>query len=189
MNAFSTDAAWYLMRSSGIVSLVLLTIVVVLGIATFNRWRPARLPRFVTAGLHRTISLLSVVFLAVHVVTAVADPYASLGVAAVLVPFVAGKSALEVGLGALSVDALVALIVSSLLRARITPRAWRSIHRLAYLAWPLALAHAFGMGTDASSAWLEAVGAVCIAAVAGSLAWRVGAARDPKRLEPRAVPA
>jgi hypothetical protein len=71
----------------------LLTGVFVLGIATFRRWRPAQLPRFVTASLHRSISLLAVVFLGIHVVTAVADPYAAVGVAAVVVPFVAGRSA------------------------------------------------------------------------------------------------
>ena len=65
------------------------------------RWRPGRLPRFVTPSLHRSISLLAVLFLAVHVVTAVVDPYALVSVTAVFVPFVAAKSAFWVGLGAL----------------------------------------------------------------------------------------
>ncbi len=186
-SVFASRAVWYLMRSSGVVSLVLLTGVFVLGVATFRRWRPARTPRFVTASLHRTVSLLAVVFLTVHVVTAVADPYAVVGVAATVVPFVAGRSALWVGLGALSLDLVVALIASSLLRARVVTRVWRGIHWLAYLALPLALAHSFGMGSDAGSLWLEAIGGACIAAVCASVLWRVGASRDAKHLEPRAV--
>jgi sulfoxide reductase heme-binding subunit YedZ len=189
MSGLSSNADWYLMRASGVVSLALLTVVLVLGIATFKRWRPVGLPRFVTASLHRTISLLSVVFLAVHVATAVADPYASVGLAAVVVPFAAGKSPLWVGLGAVSVDIVAALVVSSLLRARMTPRLWRMVHWLAYLAWPLALAHSFGTGSDASSRWLEVVGAVCVAAVAAVSVWRLGAAREPKHREPRPVTA
>jgi methionine sulfoxide reductase heme-binding subunit len=189
MSAFSTNATWYLMRSSGVVALVLLTAVVVLGIATNRRWRPTRMPRVVTAALHRTVSLLAVAFLGVHVVTAAVDPYAVVGPAAVIVPFVAGRSALWVGLGALSLDIIAALIVSSLLRARVSPRLWRGIHWLAYLAWPLALAHSFGSGTDASSPWLEATGAVCIASVVAGVLWRISAERGAKHLEPRAVTA
>ena len=188
-SAFSSSATWYLMRASGGVALVLLTAVLVLGIATNRRWRPGRAPRVVTARLHRTISLLAVAFLGVHVVTAVIDPYAVVGAAAVVVPFLAGKSAFAVGLGALSLDVVAALVVSSLLRARVPAALWRGIHWLAYLAWPLALAHSFATGTDASSLWLELTGAVCIAAVAGSTIWRVTAERGTKRLEPRPVTA
>src|SRR5207248_11156388 len=71
-----SKAIWYLMRSSGVVTLALLTGVMVLGIATANRSRLGRAPRFVTAGVHRSIALLAVVFVGIHVVTAVVDPYA-----------------------------------------------------------------------------------------------------------------
>ena len=81
----SSLAVWYLMRASGVMSLVLLTAVFALGIATAKRWYPVRLPRFVTAALHRSISLLSVVFLAIHVATAVIDPYAHVGLVATIV--------------------------------------------------------------------------------------------------------
>ena len=177
MSHFSSNAAWYLMRATGVVTLVLLTGVLVLGIATHRRWRPGRAPRVVTAGVHRAISLLAVAFLGVHVLTAV------------VVPFVAGRSSFAVGLGALSLDLTGALVVSSLLRARVPVRLWRGIHWLAYLAWPLALAHSFATGTDASATWLEGIGAVCVAAVAVSVLWRLSAERDAKHLEPRAATA
>jgi sulfoxide reductase heme-binding subunit YedZ len=182
-----TNADWYLMRASGIVALVLLTGVFVLGIATFRRWRPGKMPRFVTASLHRSISLLSVVFLTVHVVTAIADPYAVVAVIAAFVPLTAGHSAFWVGVGALSLDLFIALVVSSLLRARIGARTWRAIHWAAYASWPLAVAHTFGMGTDASTLWLRAIGVACVAAVGGSVAWRLAAPAAAKHLEPRTV--
>ena len=185
---FGSKALWYLMRASGVVSLVLLTGVIVLGIATVNRWRPGRLPRFVTASLHRSISLLAVVFVAVHVVTAVADPYAMVGVAAVVVPFVAAKSALWVGLGALSLDVIGALIVSSLLRRHIGRRVWRALHWLAYLAWPLAVFHGLGMGSDSSALWLRAVTGACIVLVGLAVAFRLRWQEPAKHLEPQRVP-
>jgi len=182
-------AVWYLMRASGLVSLVLLTAVLLLGIATVRRWRPAQAPRFVTASVHRSVSLIAAAFLGVHIATAAADPDAAVGLAAVVVPFVAGRSAFWTGLGALSLDVAAALIVTSLLRSRLSPRLWRGLHWLAYLAWPLALAHSLGLGTDATTTWVEAVAAGCVASVAASILWRFGVARGGKHHEPRAVAA
>src|SRR5262252_9565891 len=66
---------WYLTRASGAVALVLLTASVVLGIAAIARLRGPRIPRFVVDGIHRTASLLAVVFLVVHILTAVLDSF------------------------------------------------------------------------------------------------------------------
>jgi sulfoxide reductase heme-binding subunit YedZ len=179
-----STAVWYLMRSTGFVSLVLLTAVMSLGIATANRWSPRATPRFVTAALHRSISLLSVVFVAVHVVTAVVDPYAAVGLVAVIVPFAGTGNPLWVGLGTLSLDLIAALIVSSLLRRHLGYRAWRAIHWLAYMSWPVALAHGLGMGTDSAALWFRVVALGCIAAVGAALAWRLSKRHRGKRLEP-----
>jgi len=184
----ASKGVWYLMRSSGVVSLVLLTGVMVLGIATANRWRPGRAPRFVTAGLHRSIALLAVCFVAVHVVTAVVDPYAMVSAVAVVVPFVGAHKPLEIGLGALSVDLVVALIVTSLLRRRLGLRVWRGVHWLAYLAWPVALFHSLGIGSDTGTLWMRAVTAGCVAAVGGALVVRLWNTNHGKRLEPQRVP-
>jgi methionine sulfoxide reductase heme-binding subunit len=183
----SSTAVWYLMRSTGVVSQVLLTAVMALGIATTNRWSPRSTPRFVTAALHRSISLLSLVFITVHVLTAVVDPYAVVGLVAVIVPFVGAGNPFWVGLGAISLDLIAALIVSSLSRRHLGYRAWHAIHWVAYVSWPVALAHGLGMGTDAASLWFIAVTIACIATVSTALAWRLSNRHDGKRLEPRVV--
>ena len=185
MNALVTSkAVWYVMRGSGVVSLLLLTGVVALGILTSKRWQPGRLPRFVTAGLHRSIALVSVAFVGLHVLTAVVDPYAVVGFASVFVPFVAGRKPLWVGLGAISLDLVLALIVSSLLRSRLSARLWRGVHWLAYLAWPVALAHGVGMGSDSRTPWLVGVTAACLATVGALAAWRLlGPNPGSKRLQ------
>jgi methionine sulfoxide reductase heme-binding subunit len=187
VSSFATSGPiWYLMRASGIVTLILLTGVFVLGIATTNRWRPRRLPGFAALGLHRSISLLSVVFLGIHVLTAVVDPYAAVGVAAVVFPFVAGRSAFWAGLGALSLDLTLALIVTSLLRRRLSLRVWRGIHWVAYLSWPLALAHSLGAGSDTGTLWLRVIAGGCVGLVVAAVFWRLrGTDGATKHLEPR----
>ena len=167
------NAVWFLMRGSGVVALLLLTGVMALGIATTGGVRLGSLPRFGTLALHRSLSLLSVIFIGVHVGTAVADPYAAVRLADVFLPFTARSHPLVLGLGALSVDLVVALIATSLLRARIGRRAWRAVHWAAYAAWPLAFLHAIGMGSDTPTLWLRVLALGALALVAVSLAWRL----------------
>jgi methionine sulfoxide reductase heme-binding subunit len=180
----SSTALWYASRATGVVSLVLLTAVVVLGILVNRRGRLPGLPRFASTSLHRSVSLLAVVFLAVHVITAIADPYVTISIVAAIVPFTATYKGFWLGLGAVSVDIIIALIVTSLARARIGRRTWRAVHWLAYLSWPVALLHGLGSSPDLRSGSLLAVTVVCAAAVAGATGWRVvGAATAPTRAE------
>ena len=105
------SALWYLMRSTGVVSLVLLTLVVLLGVATRGGGRLSRVPQFVTGRLHRNIALLSVTFLAVHVITAVLDPFAPIRLIDAVLPFASAYRPVWLGLGALALDVFAALIV------------------------------------------------------------------------------
>jgi methionine sulfoxide reductase heme-binding subunit len=180
----SSTALWYASRATGVVALVLLTAVVVLGILVNRRGRLPGLPRFATTSLHRSISLLAVAFLAVHVLTAIADPYVSIGIVATVVPFTAGYKALWIGLGAVSLDIVIALIVTSLARARLGRRTWRAVHWLAYAAWPVALFHSIGSSTDLRSGGLLVLTVLCTIAVLGAVGWRIAsAAGAPRRAE------
>jgi len=182
----SAGPVWYLMRGSGVVSLLLLTAVSALGMATVSRWRPGRVPRFVTLGLHRNLSLLALVFLGIHVVTAVIDPDATVRAVAVFVPALSGRYGIWLGLAALALDLVIALVVTSLLRQRLPERVWRSVHWSAYLAWPVALVHGVGMGTDNGATWMLAVDAACIALFGAAIALRLTMAPRglTKHLEP-----
>jgi len=169
----TSSILWYATRGAGAVSLILLSSVVALGILSALRWRATAWPRFLTVGLHRNLALLSVVFLALHIVTAVVDPYTSLGWAAALVPFSSYYRTFWLGLGVVAVDLFVALLLTSLLRRAIGPRTWRLVHWVAYACWPVALAHGLGTGTDSTRSWLLAIELVCIAMVLSALAARL----------------
>lgn len=173
----ASAASWQLTRAAGAVSLVLLTGTLLLGILNWSRFTAPSWPRALTTGVHRGISLLAVTFVAIHVATSVIDGYAPIALVDAVVPFVSAYRPLWLGLGALAFDLLLALVITSLLRRRLPPRAWRSVHWLSYACWPVALVHGLGTGTDARSAWLEAVAVACFAAVAGALAVRIARAR------------
>jgi len=168
-----SQALWYLTRGTGLVTLVLLTASVVLGILQVKRWSSERWPRFVTAGLHKNISLLSVVFLAVHIGSTVVDGFAPIGWLDAVVPFRSPYRPLWLGLGAVAVDLLLALVVTSLLRGRIGYRAWKAVHWAAYACWPVAVLHGMGTGTDTKLGVVLLLNAVCLGAVALAVWWRL----------------
>ena len=167
-----TSALWYLGRGTGAVALLLLTVTVTLGIASRSGRPLLGLPRFAVSAVHRNASLLTVSLLAVHVLTLLADPYAQLELVDLALPFAGTYRPLWLGLGTLGLDLILALVVTSLLRQRIGVWAWRAVHWLAYAAWPVALLHALGTGTDAGQPWLRVLAAGCFAAVLAAVAWR-----------------
>jgi hypothetical protein len=169
----SAQALWYLTRATGLVSLLLLTASVALGITEVTRWASPRLPRFLIAALHKNISLLVVVFLAVHIVTAVADGFAPIGWLDVVVPFHSPYRPVWLGLGAVAFDLLVALVVTSLLRNRLGYRTWRAVHWMSYACWPVAFLHDLGTGTDTHFRWSLLFSLACLAVVVAAVVWRL----------------
>lgn len=172
-----SQALWYLTRGTGLVALLLLTASIALGVAEVTRWANPRIPRFVIAALHKNISLLVVVFLAIHIVTAIADSFAPVGWLDVIVPFRSPYRPLWLGLGAVAFDLLVALIVTSLLRNRLGYRVWRAVHWTAYACWPIALLHGLGTGSDVRVRWSLTLSIVCLVFVAVAVALRLASAR------------
>jgi sulfoxide reductase heme-binding subunit YedZ len=158
-------ALWYLTRATGACALVLLTLSLVLGVANVRRFASPRIPRFVVDGWHRTTSLLVCALLVVHIGTSVLDGYAPIRVADAVIPFGGAYRPLWLGLGALALDVLLAVIATSLLRARLGVRAWRAVHWVAYACWPVALLHGLGTGSDVHAGWLTWLSVACVAAV------------------------
>jgi len=160
------------------VSLLLLTAILVLGVAGVTRWRSARWPRFVVVGLHRNLTLLALVFIALHVITTVADGYAPISLLNAVLPFTSAYRPVWLGLGAVAFDLLLALTITSLLRVRLGYKRWRAAHWLAYASWPVALVHGLGTGTDARVGWMQVLAIACVSAVVAAALWRIGSTRS-----------
>jgi methionine sulfoxide reductase heme-binding subunit len=164
-------------------ALILLTATVVLGVATAAGTSAPGIPRVVTGALHRNLSLLVLVFVAAHVLTTVLDSYTPIGLTAAFVPFSSSYRGFWLGLGAIAFDLLLAIAVTSLLRDRMSYRAWRAVHWLSYASWPVALWHGLGTGTDTQVPWLLALDALCGASVLGVAGWRLARAHpSPARI-------
>jgi sulfoxide reductase heme-binding subunit YedZ len=182
LGAIGSQVLWYVSRGTGLVLLVLLTAVVVLGVAARCSWGGERMRRFVVEGVHRNLALVSVVLLVVHVVTAIADPFVHIGWLATIVPFTSAYRTLWIGLGTVSVDVLLLVIVTSLFRRHMHQRGWRLVHWLAYLAWPLAFVHSLYAGDDTRLDAVAALDWFCLAAVLAVLGARLVVGRRRKSL-------
>ena len=172
--ASSPSPFWYASRSAGVLSLVLLTAVMVLGLATTARLELGSRWRFVVHGLHRNLSLLTVLFLTIHILAAILDPYAGLGWRDALIPFASSYRPFYLGLGVVAVEVLAALVLTGLLRRWIGRPLFRLVHWAAYACWPTALVHGLGTGSDVRQGWFYLLSVACVAAaVAGFLSWRL----------------
>jgi sulfoxide reductase heme-binding subunit YedZ len=159
-------------------------VVMLLGILVTRQGRLPGLPKFAVTGLHRNLSLLAVAFIALHVLTAVVDGYVNIPLTAAVVPLTSPYERVWLGLGAVSFDLTVAVIVTSLLRRHLSRRAWQVVHLLSYLSWPLAWVHSFFASGDLQHGVLFYLALLCAIALVVALGWRLAAAaRDVPRAE------
>jgi methionine sulfoxide reductase heme-binding subunit len=162
---------WFVDRSAGEVTLLVMSGVVVLGIvrAASPSLRPA-----VVEGLHINLALLAVAFAGLHVLAAVLDPFAGLGPMDAVVPFASAYRGTWLGLGVVSAYLYAVAALTSWPARRLPRTAWRWLHRTMYGAWLLALLHSLGTGSDATNRLFLFLDLVVVAAVlVAFLAYRV----------------
>jgi DMSO/TMAO reductase YedYZ heme-binding membrane subunit len=138
-------------------------------------------PRFATQTLHRNLSLLAVVFVLAHVVTTLADSYVQISWWSFVLPGTSSYQRWWVALGTVAFDVMAVVVVTSLLRHRLTVRTWRVVHWTSYLLWPLALLHFIGTGTDvAHNGWGLWLGVAALLVVVGGSIVRVLSPNAPR---------
>ena len=172
MIALTSPYLWYSTRATGMVTMVLFTIVVALGTFVANRIGGTIIGRFEINELHRSVSIIAVVFLAIHVVTTIADSYVPTGIISVFVPMTSEYKRVAVGLGAVALDLILAVWISSLLKVRIANTTWRFIHWFSWLGFATSIVHAFLTGTDGRKGWGLILIVVCSSVVFASAVWR-----------------
>jgi predicted ferric reductase len=146
---------WYVARSGGIVAWALLAGSVLWGLALSTkvlRGRPR--PNWIL-DLHRFLGGLALLFTGIHVAALILDSYVHFGLAEVLVPFASGWHPVAVAWGIVGLYLLVAVEVTSLLRKRISKRAWRLTHYLSFPLFLMTTVHALSAGTDRSTLLLR----------------------------------
>ena len=165
-----TDLIWIIARSTGTASLVALTLSVLTGIAlrsgTFAWLSHNRGVRVV----HGFLTVLWIPLGLAHVIALLFDRYAQVGLVDLVVPFGVSYGRLAIGLGTISMQLILVVLVSTWLRSSLTNGQWQLFHRLSYVAFVAAFAHGVMSGADlanpvvASLAWVTAA-AVAFAAL------------------------
>jgi sulfoxide reductase heme-binding subunit YedZ len=177
--AFTSPYLWYTARATGTVSLVLLTGTIVLGTLVATRVGGNAVGRFELNEVHRSISMIAMVFVAIHVVVTVIDSYVPVGYFALVIPFASSYRRLPVAIGTIAIDLMLAVWISSVVKERIQHRSWRFIHWLSWLCFASAALHGFLSGTDAYRPWSILVTVICCTLVLASAWWRI--AMRPER--------
>jgi len=182
---------WLVSRSAGVVAWALVVASCTWGILLATRAlsrrgvrRPS--PAWIFS-LHRFLGGLTVAFTVIHVVAIVFDPFVSFSVVDVLVPFSSSWEPLAVAIGIVSLYLLLAIEITSLVRDRMSSRAWRSIHLLAYGLLALTTVHALAAGTDTTTLLPTALSVVlgCVVVFGAGLAWSVRREHTvPARMSP-----
>lgn len=158
---------WFVMRSTGLVAVGLLTLAVSLGILG-PRLRPTT--RLAAISTHRATSTVAALLIVVHIVLALLDPWIEVSWPSVFLP---GGSAWEtwgVAMGALAVDLVLVLLLTTATRFW-APRVWRRMHLVAYPMWALTVGHGLLVGTD--GAVMRALAFASVALVLGSISVRL----------------
>jgi DMSO/TMAO reductase YedYZ heme-binding membrane subunit len=196
--ALTSPYLWYTARATGTVALVLLTASVVLGAFVSTRMGGHRIGRFELNEFHRSLSTMALCFVAIHVTVTVIDSYVPTGVLSVIIPFASPYRRVAVAIGAIAIDLMLAVWITSMLKSRIHPTAWRQVHWLSWGCLGSAICHGFLTGSDAHRTWsLVVTGSCALAAVCAGF-WRVlkrperaggRTAHSPIRRPGRPVPA
>jgi Ferric reductase like transmembrane component len=144
---------WEVARASGFMAYGLLTASVVIGLVVSLKWRSPRWTRFITTELHRFVTLLALIFTALHTVTVAIDPFIKFTPVEVLVPFVSHYRPLWIALGIAATYLVIAVYASVWIRSRIGYAWWRRFHYLSFAAFVLTLVHGLGTGSDTRTPW------------------------------------
>ena len=152
---------WYLVRSSGIVALVLLGACLLWGILLTTRiLRRIDHPAWLL-DLHRWLGALTVIFTVIHLLALVADDYLTFGIVELFVPFTSEWRPGAVAWGIMAFWLLFAVQFSSMFMRRLPRPVWRRFHLLGYLSFWTASIHGATSGADSGHAlyrWGSLVG-------------------------------
>jgi methionine sulfoxide reductase heme-binding subunit len=148
---------WVLARVAGLGSYAALAVALLTGIALRTAVLDWLGSNRVLRSLHEYTTVLWIPLACIHLGSLLLDSTARVGVLDLVVPFHAAYGTLAIGFGALAVDVLFLVTVTSLLKRHMKPVLWKWLHRLAYAAFALIFVHAVLSGTDFSDPIVSAI--------------------------------
>ena len=144
---------WDTARAGGFTAYLLLTLSVLLGLALSLRWQPRWWPRLISYELHVWATVLSFIFLGIHIVASWIDPFTRFGLGELLIPFVSHYRPLWMALGIVAMYLSFAVTLSLFVRRQIGYTWWLRLHELSFAVWALATVHGLATGSDTRTIW------------------------------------
>lgn len=138
---------WQLIRSLGMVSYILLTAGIALGIIySFPHWSANTKSDLYE--MHTFITNTAMILGLLHGIITVIDPYMPFSWGEVLIPFTAKNAPILNGLGTLAAFGLIIVIFTSDIRHKISKKAWHLFHLFSYPVFVMTFIHGYFLGTD-----------------------------------------
>ncbi|HLG76835.1 MAG TPA: hypothetical protein VKX46_10495, partial [Ktedonobacteraceae bacterium] len=113
----------------------------------------ARWPRLINSELHNFLTLLALIFTAIHVLAVWIDPFTNFGWSEVFIPFASHYRPLWMALGLITLYLGLAIGLSTWVRPLIGYTWWRRLHVLTLLMYGLVTLHGIGTGSDTQTWW------------------------------------
>ena len=163
----SASTVWYVIRGTGMIAFVLLTISAIVGLLITNKLLPSGRPRVDLYETHTFVSLLALAFTSIHGVALLLDNFVHFSAVQIAIPFTSTYRPFGVGIGILGFYIAAVVYASFYLRKRIGYKTWRTLHYASFAAFFLADMHGILSGTDSSTWWALAIYVIATLAVAG----------------------
>jgi len=174
MNSIWQSVTWDVARAGGFTAYILLTLAVIVGLALSTHIQsPSRWPRLLNSELHNFLTLLSTIFLVVHVLAVWIDPFTHFGLNEILIPLASTYRPVWMALGIVGLYLGIAIGISTLLRPHIGYKLWRRLHVLTLGIFALATIHGIGTGSDTQTPWALGIYLVSTVLVGSLLCRRV----------------
>jgi hypothetical protein len=144
---------WDVARAGGFTAFLLLTLSVALGLSLSLKLQAPRWPRIINNELHNFVTIVTLVFIGVHVLAVWLDPFTQFGLNEILLPFASHYRPIWMGLGIVAAYLTLAVALSVYIRPRIGYAWWRRLHYLTFAVYALTLVHGIAIGSDTRTWW------------------------------------
>src|SRR5438128_10129685 len=155
---------WEIARASGLAAYAALCISVLSGLAPRTQALSFLANNRAVRALHDWTPWIVIPAALTHILALLLDATARIGILDVFVPFLTTYGQLAIGLGTISLDLLIIVLVTTWLRRRMTNNAWQWWHRVSYLGFVTMFLHAIHSGSGCTQtvmavlSWASAIG-------------------------------
>src|SRR5947207_9727462 len=154
MNTIWQSITWDIARAGGFTTYILLTLAVIVGLALSTQIQsPGCWPRLLNSELHNFLTLLSAIFLVVHILATWIDPFTRFSWNEIFIPLTSHYRPEWMAFGIVALYLGIAIGISTWLRPHIGYKLWRQLHVLTLGIFALATIHGIGTGSDTQTWW------------------------------------